>query len=109
MWTRADSETGSVFELEVYTGKCDDQSTEFGLRANVVKSLTQKLIDEGFCGHVTFDNFFASYEILQYLFNNGIYATSTVSNRSDLPLLLKNQKKKNLPRNQKKFFGKRRF
>ncbi|CAG4958809.1 unnamed protein product [Colias eurytheme] len=99
--TRADSETGYVFEFEVYTGKRDDQSTEFGLGANVVKSLTQKLIDEGFRGHVTFDNFFASYEILQYLFNNGIYATATVSNRSDLPLLLKNQKKKNLPRNQK--------
>ncbi|CAG5021471.1 unnamed protein product [Parnassius apollo] len=102
VWTRADSETGYVLELQVYRGKRDDQSTEFRLGANVVKSLTQKLIDEGFRGHVTFDNFFASYEILQYLFNNGIYAISTVnSNRSDQPLIIETAKNKNLPRNKK--------
>lgn len=102
VWTRADSGTGYVFEFQIYTGKRDDQSTEFGLGANVVKSLTQKLVDEGFRGHVTFDNFFASYEILQYLFNNGIYATSTVnSNRSDLPLIIKTAKNKSIPRNKK--------
>ncbi|CAK1585069.1 unnamed protein product [Parnassius mnemosyne] len=112
VWTRADSETGYVFEFQVYTGKRDDQSTEFGLGANVVKSLTQKLIDEGFRGHVTFDNFFTSYEILQYLFNNGIYATSTVnSNRPDLPTPThnKNGEKQEFTKKQKNIFGKRRF
>lgn len=100
VWTRADSETGYVFEFEVYTGKRDDHSTELGLGANVVKSLTQKLIDEGFQGHVTM-NFFASYEIL-HMFDNGIYATATVkSNRSDLPLVIKKAKNKSIPRSQK--------
>lgn len=84
VWTRADSETGYVFKFEVYTGKRDDHSTELGLGANVVKSLTQKLIDEGFQGHVTFDNFFASYKILQYLFDNWIYATINWSIAMDL-------------------------
>lgn len=93
VWTRADSSTGYVFEIDVYTGKRDDQTAEVGLGGNVVKSLTKKLIDEGFQGHMTFDNFFASYEILQYLFDNGIYATATVRNRTDLPLLFKNNKK----------------
>ncbi|XP_022823353.1 piggyBac transposable element-derived protein 1-like [Spodoptera litura] len=93
VWTKADSETGYVIEFQIYTGKRDDQSTEFGLGANVVKCLTQKLVDEGYRGHVTFDNFFASYEILQYLYNNGIYATATVnSNRADLPLIVKHAK-----------------
>lgn len=102
VWTRADSQTGYVFEFQIYTGKRDDQSTEFGLGANVVKSLTQKLVDEGYRGHVTFDNFFASYDIQQYLYNNGIYATATVnSNRADLPLVVKHAKKKNIPRSQK--------
>lgn len=93
-WVRADSKTGYVFEFDIYTGKRDDQTTEVGLGGNVVKSLTQKLVDEGFHGHVTFDNFFASYEIMQYLYDKGIYATATVnSNRSDLPHILKSNKK----------------
>lgn len=95
VWVRADSKTGYVYEFDIYTGKRDDHTTEVGLGGNVVKSLTQKLIAEGFQGHVTFDNFFASYEIMQYLFDNGVYATATVKNRSDLPLLFKNNRKGN--------------
>ena len=38
--------------------------------------------------HVTFDNFFTSYVLVDKLFAEGIYATATVrSNRIDLPLL----------------------
>lgn len=90
VWTRADSTTGYVFEFDVYTGKRDDKATEVGLGGNVVKHLTQKLVDEGFQGHVAFDNFFSSYEIMQYLHDNNIYATATVVNRKDLPKLYKN-------------------
>ncbi|CAG5053316.1 unnamed protein product [Parnassius apollo] len=89
VWVRADSKTGYVYEFSIYTGKREDQAPEVGLGVKVVKTLTQKLIDQGFRGHVAFDNFFASYELLQYLFENGIYATATVnSGRSDLPLIL---------------------
>ncbi|CAB3231975.1 unnamed protein product [Arctia plantaginis] len=45
--------------------------------------------------HIAFDNFFASFELLQYLFDNNIYATATVrADRTNLPKLIKNQKKK---------------
>ncbi|CAH1643161.1 unnamed protein product [Spodoptera littoralis] len=42
VWTIADSETSYVFEFQIYTGKRDDQSTEFGVGANVVKCLTPR-------------------------------------------------------------------
>lgn len=93
IWTRADSATGYVFEFDVYTGKRDDKTTEVGLGGNVVKRLTKKLIDEGYQGHNTFEKFFSSYEIMQYLYDKGIYATATVVNRKDLPYLYKNNNK----------------
>ncbi|CAH2094173.1 unnamed protein product [Euphydryas editha] len=93
IWIRADSATGYVFEFDVYTGKRDDKTTEVGLGGNVVKRLTKKLIDEGFQGHITFVNFFSSYEIMQFLYDKGIYATATVVNRKDLPYLYKNNNK----------------
>ncbi|CAG4957172.1 unnamed protein product [Parnassius apollo] len=81
VWIRADSETGYVFKFQIYTGKRDDQIRETDTESRY---------------------FFASYDILQYLYNNGIYATATVnSNRADLPLVVKHAKKKNIPRSQK--------
>ncbi|XP_045452948.1 piggyBac transposable element-derived protein 4-like [Melitaea cinxia] len=97
IWTRADSATGYVFEFDVYTGKRDDNTTEVGLGGNVIKRLTKKLVDERFQGHVTFDNFFSSYEIMQHLYDKGIYATATVISRKDLPHFYKKSNKgKNL-------------
>lgn len=91
VWTRADSETGYVFDI--YTGKRDDKLPTIGLGANVVKNLTQKLIDQGFHGHVCFDSFFTNYAIMQYLYDHEIYATATANaNRSDLPVIAKKRK-----------------
>lgn len=104
VWTRADSETGYVFEFEIYTGKRDDKSPTIGLGANVVKTLTQKLIDENFHGHIAFDSFFTTHGIMQYLFDHGIYATATVNNnRSDLPMVIKKHKSKSKPKMRKRF------
>lgn len=95
----SDSETGYVFQFDVYTGKRDDHTSELGLGANVIKFLTEKVIEEGYQAHIAFDHFFASYAIIQYLYDHGIYATSTVnSNRSDLPLVIEKAKAKRVPR-----------
>lgn len=62
-----------------------------------MKILTEKLIDkalEEFHIIVTFDNFFCDYRLLQYLYENGIYATGTVRrHRKDLPVLIKRKLK----------------
>lgn len=95
VWVRADSVTGYVYEFKIYTGKNDDNTPELGLGANVVKSLSKSLIDEHIQAHVAFDNFFASYPLMQYLYENGIFSTATVNtNRADLPKFIKEQKGK---------------
>ncbi|CAG4961895.1 unnamed protein product [Parnassius apollo] len=86
VWVRADSSTGYVYEFQIYTGKNDDSTPEFGLGSNVVKSLSKSLIEEEVTVHLAFDNFFASYPLMQYLYEKGIYSTATVNlNRADLP------------------------
>ncbi|KAF9804939.1 hypothetical protein SFRURICE_007842, partial [Spodoptera frugiperda] len=59
------------------------------IRAKVVKKLTEKF--EGMAAvHVAFDNFFCSYDIMNYLHVNGISASGTVRRqRADLPKLVK--------------------
>ncbi|CAB3246685.1 unnamed protein product [Arctia plantaginis] len=83
IWARCDSSTGYLFEFEVYTGK-KDNDTEFGLGAAVVNSLCKVLIEEKIeNAHVTFDNFFASTQIMQSLYENNIYSIATLrSNRT---------------------------
>lgn len=92
MWCRCDSQSGYLYEFEIYTGKTG-QGTETGLGAKVVKNLTGKLMEEEFEKHVTFDNFFTDTALLQYLHDNGLFATGTVRrNRADLPTMIKNTK-----------------
>lgn len=95
VWARCDSQTGYLFEFEIYTGKKENES-ETGLGAAVVKNLCKELIDENLENvHVAFDNFFASTELLQDLYQQKIYATATVRpNRTNLPQRIKPQKAK---------------
>lgn len=90
IWARCDSDTGYLYEFDVYTGKKGNE-TEFGLGAAVVNSLCKALIDEKMDHvHVAFDNFFSSTELMQRLFENNIYSTATVrSNKTNLPKTLK--------------------
>ncbi|CAH2088567.1 unnamed protein product [Euphydryas editha] len=96
IWARCDSQTGYLFEFEIYTGKKGNEA-ETGLGESVVKDLCQKLIDEKLENvHVTFDNYFSSTELLQKLYENNIYSTSTVrTNRTNLPKKFRRLAKKN--------------
>ena len=49
---------------------------------NLCQSLKHKNV------HITFDNFFSSYTLLEDLYKDGIYSTATVRpNRKDLPVV----------------------
>lgn len=97
VWCRCDSETGYLYEFDVYTGKTVN-TVEEGLRAKVVKKLTNSLIENEIQNvHVTFDNFFTDYTLLEYLYENGIYASGTVrKHRVGLPQLMKGPNAKKL-------------
>lgn len=88
VWVRADPTTGYLSQFEVYRRKESDGG---GLGSRVVKKLTEDLVGSECL--VVFDNFFASPELLQGLFDDGIYAVSTVrQQRKKLPETLKNKK-----------------
>ena len=93
VWVLGDSSNGYFSRLEVYTGKVGD-STETGLGARVVKTLTADLRDKNH--HVFFDNFFNSFQLLLDLLDDGLYGCGTArSNRKGFPAELKNTKLKN--------------
>lgn len=97
VWARCDSETGYLYEFEVYTVK-KEGVTEVGLGARVVKNLSQSLIDKNVSNiHIAFDNFFTSYELMTYLYEHKIFATATVrSDRKQLPDFIKRNDKKKM-------------
>ncbi|XP_072145279.1 piggyBac transposable element-derived protein 4-like [Dermacentor andersoni] len=89
VWVRADATTGFMSQFDVYTGKESDGS---GLGTRVVKKFTEELAQTECL--VVFDNFFSSPELLQNLFEEGIYSVATVrQQRKGLPEILKNKKK----------------
>ena len=86
VWIRSDSSTGYAFQFQIYTGKSHDGQICVGLGERVVLSLCEVLKDT-YC-HVTFDNFFTSFDLMEKLFSWNIYATGTVrANRKELPKL----------------------
>jgi hypothetical protein len=90
VWVRSDSRTGYIYEFDIYTGKDDGGQVSLGLGANVVMKLCRALTGSG--SHVTFDNFFTSFELMEKLFDDKIYSTGTVrSNRKDLPVIAREQ------------------
>ena len=90
VWVLADSQNGYFWKFEVYTGK-DGETVEKGLPARVVKRLTEQL--KGKYHHVFFDNFFNSFELLNDLVEDDIYACGTArSNRRGFPEQLKKVK-----------------
>lgn len=89
VWMRADPTTGFASQFEVYTGK-EEEAGSLGSR--VVKKFTETSKEKR-CLAV-FDNFFTSEQIMQDLYDDGIFAVGTVrAQRRGLPDNLKNKKK----------------
>ena len=87
VWVAADSTNGYFSRFEIYTGK-KGNSTEHGLGARVVKTLTSEL--KGKHHHVYFDNYFTSLGLLEDLEQDQIYACGTArKDRKGFPDLLK--------------------
>ena len=79
--SRAD-QTGYICEFQVYTGKVG-KTSESNLGKRVVIDLTRELIGNN---RIYFDNFFTSYDLLQSLKGEKIFACGTVrKDRKDLP------------------------
>jgi len=78
IWIRADAVTGYVYQMEVYmyTGKDNSGKAGVGLGARVVNSLTHALDGSG--THITFDNFFSTYSMMEQLYKRQIFVTCTV-------------------------------
>ena len=83
-WCRACSDTGYLYEFQLYLGK--NESPEYGLGESVVLSLSEKLRNTYCC--LYFDNFFSSPTLINKLYGMGIYAVSTVRrDRKNMPIL----------------------
>ena len=93
VWVLADSVNGYFSRLEVYSGKQPGR-VETGLGSRVVRSLTADFSGKNHL--VAFDNFFTSYDLLEDLLEDGVYACGTArKDRRGFPVQLKNLKLKN--------------
>ena len=94
VWATADSDNGFVSAFQVYVGR-QGGTAEQGLGSKVVKTLCQDLYRTN--GHVYFDNYFSSVDLLVHLLQNGLYGCGTLrSNRKGFPPQLKEPLKKGL-------------
>ena len=89
-WYRCDSETGYVYQLELYQQQ--KQKIKLNLGSSVVLDLCQVLKDT-YC-HVFFDNFFNSPTLIQRLYDNGLYGLGKA--RSDRINMLQMRKDKEM-------------
>nr|XP_039253826.1 piggyBac transposable element-derived protein 4-like [Styela clava] len=75
VWVLAESLTGYVSRLQIYTGKDPTAGPETGLAKRVVKYLINPY--EGLHHHLYVDNFYTSAELFEYLLSKGVYACGT--------------------------------
>ena len=89
VWVRADSVSGYVCDLDVYTGKDDTTTSHLGLK--VVERLSRALVGGHF--HLYFDNFFSSLPLFDSLLSDGLYACGTFrKDRQGIPEEIKSVK-----------------
>lgn len=93
VWERASPKNGYVHEFQIYTGRTEQNRTEEGLGARVVKDLTRNITGKN---HVVYmDNFFASPELFESLLKEKVYCCGTVRlNRKGMPEAIKQAKLK---------------
>lgn len=93
IWARCDSKTGYMYQFQIYTGKGDSVENE-GLGYNVVMALCAEVPRNTL---LAFDNFFTSCNLMDDLYQKGIYAVGTVrSDRKDLPGIMKKSQPRSL-------------
>ena len=88
VWVRADAWNGYFCELEVYTGKAEDGTTECNLGERVVLKLTEKIA--GLNHQVFIDRYFTSVRLFSTLLERKVYACGTIiASRKSFPDELK--------------------
>ena len=88
LWVLADSSNGYTYRFSIYAGR-RTAATERGLTFDVVDSLMQPLLNQGY--NLFTDNFYSSPDLFAYLFENGTLACGTVrENRRGYPKLAGN-------------------
>ena len=91
MWALADSTNGYVYNFQIYKGRDPGRTTSLG--EHVVRDLTKEL--EFSYRQVYFDNYFTTPNLLEYLYQKGIYAAGTIRvNRKNMPKDFCRSKKK---------------
>ena len=90
LWILACSTTGYTSKIQVYTEKKNNTETTNGLRHDVVMTLMDGLLKQGY--HVCCDNFYSSPKLSTDLHGPGCFATDTVKeNRQGFPKDLGNK------------------
>jgi len=92
-YMRTHSNTGYLYEFEVYLGKKENKPTIHGVYFDVVARLVESL---HFKNHkIYFDNLYTSVPLCQYLLDNGIYSCGTLrSLRKFIPNEIKKPSRK---------------
>lgn len=76
VWVLAESSTGYIPRLQIYTGRDAEGVPEVGLGARVVNDLMQPYQNKGY--HLYLDNFYTSPALFQSLYDREIYACGTL-------------------------------
>ena len=87
IWTLADSVTGYVSDIDVYTGRRQHPSGN-GLGYDVVMGLARPFLNR--YHHIYFDNYFSSLKLASDLLDRGTYSCGTLrANRVGIPAVIK--------------------
>lgn len=90
-WVAAESESGYVLKINIYTGKSENRDKNLLLGEQVVLDLAKDFY--GLYHQFYFDNFFSSVRLVEMLSKNKTYACGTIrANRQDLPAEMKKLK-----------------
>jgi hypothetical protein len=94
-WLLSDSENYYCHNIDMYTGKTDDDSDGAPVAYKVVMKLSQPLWKSG--RNITTDNFFTSLLLARSLKEKGLTLVGTMrKNRKEIPEQLKSHKKREL-------------
>lgn len=89
LWCRCDSETGYLYQFDIYTGK--KMNPERGLGEGIILQMTKNLGGKGI--QFYFDNFFNSPLLQTEMLEKKLLACGTVrSERKEMPKCLKSEK-----------------